>query len=325
MLAAVLFFILETAVSDVKPLLPFYLDQNVLSQLQPDSPQREDMLSMLNVVRDGGGGFVYSYIHVDEILASGRPEVFVAILEELDARYVDLKQGDFEVSSDSPRQVILEDDGTTAEARNALMQALKLSQYAMEWMPRVDAEELVEELGDGIESYIQRLDSVPPSKRVGLQKLAENCGDQVRSLNLDMLRKRDARAREELKEKLPRSQAEIDQIPDEECVEFLFERAGDSAIVRSFPKHDWDIYRRSDGSVTGLAFVLYAMGLVRAKDAEKGEFKPFVSQFRDCMHIDFAAHCAAFVTFDRKAARLARAVYSYVGTPAKVLELAVKK
>lgn len=318
-------FLLESALPKVKSIIPFYLDQNVLSQLQPDCAQRSDMLGILNPVRDGGGGFVYSHIHIDEILASGRPEVFAAILEELDACYVTLKQGEFEVCQQTPHQVILEREDGSEKAGAALMQALSLSQYALAWMPQADAEELVEELAKGIEEYVRTLEPLPSSQRHLLEKMATDVGAQIRGMNLNLLREEATTARQELREKLPKSQAEIDQIRDEDCVDFLFDCAGDSSIQRSFPKHDWEIYRRSDGSITGLAFMLYAMGLVRAKEAEKGAPKPFISQFRDCMHIDFAAHCAAFVTFDRKAARLARAVYGYVGTTAKVLELFVKR
>ncbi|WP_124088479.1 hypothetical protein [Pseudogemmobacter humi] len=65
--------------------LPVYLDQCIISRLQPGSPERDDLLAILRFMTEKGVTFVYSWLNVEESRASSRPEVFSQILDELSA------------------------------------------------------------------------------------------------------------------------------------------------------------------------------------------------------------------------------------------------
>ena len=103
-----------------------------------------------------------------------------------------------------------------------------------------------------------------------------------------------------------------------------------NAIQDQLPQGFWsNIASREEGALSGFAFMLFMCGLIRDKRVRtKGRArreKHFLGQFRDCVHIENAARCAVFVTFDKGAARLAKAVYSYAGIQTEVLHLAIKK
>jgi hypothetical protein len=69
-------------------------------------------------------------------------------------------------------------------------------------------------------------------------------------------------------------------------------------------------------------------GLVRDRRVKKGStesrMQHFRGQFRDGVHIENAARCAVFITCDKGAARLARALYAYTGIETKVVELQIR-
>ncbi|ATX64456.1 hypothetical protein BG454_00250 [Roseinatronobacter bogoriensis subsp. barguzinensis] len=73
--------------------------------------------------------------------------------------------------------------------------------------------------------------------------------------------------------------------------------------------------------------MLFALGIVRDRRvSSKGRArreKHFLGQFRDCQHIEAASRCAAFITFDKGAARLAGAAYAHAGVKTAVCFLSV--
>lgn len=79
-----------------------------------------------------------------------------------------------------------------------------------------------------------------------------------------------------------------------------------------------------EGRLAGFATALFGMGLVK----RKGEFtgrqqeRNFLAQVMDTRHIEAAATCELFCTFDKEAATLAKATYAYAGLNTEVLCMA---
>jgi len=136
-----------------------------------------------------------------------------------------------------------------------------------------------------------------------------------------------------LRERLPENLAQLDEISDEEAVPFVFwclEETDRSVVQERFRRGFWsELKVRETGEMAGLAFLLFMYGLARDRHAKKGRaeerMKHFLGQFRDGIHIENAARCEMFITFDKGAARLARSIYDYAGVKAKVVELKVVK
>jgi hypothetical protein len=102
-----------------------------------------------------------------------------------------------------------------------------------------------------------------------------------------------------------------------------------TALEKQFPQGFWsELDGRETGALAGLAFMLFMCGLVRDKRVKKGSTERraqhFLGQFRDGVHIENAARCAVFITCDKGAARLARALYAYAGVKTQVVKLQIK-
>lgn len=114
-------------------------------------------------------------------------------------------------------------------------------------------------------------------------------------------------------------------------VEFVFGLLDDpdrDEFLKLHPRGFWtDAVGREEGNLTGFAFLLFALGIVRDKRvSSKGRArreKHCLGQFRDCQHIEAASRCAAFITFDKGAARLAKATYAYAGAATQVICLEI--
>ncbi|MDP2062986.1 MAG: hypothetical protein Q8J98_07760 [Phaeovulum sp.] len=136
-----------------------------------------------------------------------------------------------------------------------------------------------------------------------------------------------------LREKLPKNYAQLDEMPDDEVADYLIsclDENDQAAIRKRYPPLFWaDFKTREEGDLTGFAFLQFMMGLVREKRAKKRDqqrrAKYFRTQFQDCRHIETASRCAVFVTFDKGAARLAKAVFAYAGVRTEVVHLEVHR
>lgn len=91
------------------------------------------------------------------------------------------------------------------------------------------------------------------------------------------------------------------------------------AFVELYPEKFAQTRSISTGELVGLSMALFGMGLVRLKGyfSGKRQFSNFASQSRDARHIEEAARCDLFVTFDKDAAELAEATFAYAGFPTK--------
>jgi hypothetical protein len=134
-----------------------------------------------------------------------------------------------------------------------------------------------------------------------------------------------------LRERLPASFAQLDEVPDEQAVSFLFsclDERDRELTQNQFPTGFWSkLEMRETGELTGLAFMLFLCGLVRDRRVKRGpnesRIQYFRGQFRDAVHIENAARCAMFITCDKGAARLARSLYAYAGVETQVVELKI--
>lgn len=101
-------------------------------------------------------------------------------------------------------------------------------------------------------------------------------------------------------------------------VQHLFSNLSPSdfeGITRSFPPRFANKKTLKTGELTGFAFMLFSLGLTKRKGIFSGsaQERKFSAQYRDCRHIEEAALCDDFVTFDHGAAELASVTYAYSG------------
>ncbi|MBW6505213.1 MAG: hypothetical protein K0B00_00530 [Rhodobacteraceae bacterium] len=313
--------------------MPVYLDQNVLSRLQPKSLGRDSLLDSLREMAKSGAVYVYSFVHVAESRASGRAEVFAAILDEIDACFLEPKSmNDAEVtlSRCRAREMLLAEHGFLDDAVRGMEVMLKLIQFALGWLGELEERVLLDELQAEINSVWASLGrELPESWRAKLEPAWHEMSDTIQGLPLHQLRAEGRAEQRSLRGLLPNNYAQLDEKPSETAASFIFARLDENErrkIQEVFPLGFWsEIEKREDGLLAGFSFMLFIHGLVRdrrtrAKGRDRRE-KHFLGQFRDCQHIEAATCCRAFVTFDSGAARLAKAAYAYAGATTEVIHL----
>lgn len=314
-----------------------YLDQNVLSRLQDGAAGRESVLELLDALTSRGAVFAYSDIHVDESRASMQPNAFVNIIEGISAHYLaasDLTEPQIALSSNRARDLILAKPDTVDEVKRMLERLLGTVQLCMGWLDGVDANTLKEELEQGIHEIWASLEKDLPSDLFNL--LADGKAEMLKStknMPLEHVEEEAKQALDLLRRKLPKNFAQLDAIPDEEAVEYLFSQLDgkELATIRSdYPPKFWATFAtRQEGKLAGFTFMLFVMGLVRNPDVKKRDRqrreKHFLGQFNDCQHIEKASRCAMFLTFDKGAARLAKSVYAYAGVRTAVIHLNISQ
>lgn len=312
-----------------------YLDQNVFSRMQEGRDERQSVLDALRILSGKGAIFVYSTVHIDECRGSDQPEAFVDIIEGVSARYLEQSpatETQMTLSPNRARGLILAEPDLADEAARMMTDSLKLLQFVQGWLGDVEAKALKEEIIEGIGAFWKSLENELPREMLDL--LANDKDEMltsIRGMQLEQLRGETLESGMRLREKLPKSYAQLDEMPDDKVADYLISRLdkNDHAAIRKrYPPLFWaDLKTREEGDLTGLAFLLFMMGLVREKRAKKRDpqrrAKYFRTQFQDCRHIEAASRCAVFVTFDKGAARLAKAVYAYAGVGTMVVHLEV--
>jgi hypothetical protein len=323
-------------VDDEDATFSVYLDQNVYSRLREGEPLRENLLERFGNLATAGALFVYSDLHIEECRASDRPASFVAAFEAISASWCD-----FDSAAKTPFEPVsiyalekLRAPWDAAEGMTQLIYNLtRIPQFAAGWSGEHGADNLRRDLEDEVTAFIQTCRKHDPLfAAIVAPMLQQRLPEILNDLDLQALRA-DARVNyERLAEKLPNF-AQLDQMPDEDVVQYIFnclDAEGRSHVSLQFPRGFWsDPAQRKIGAFTGFAFKLFMMGLTREKKVKsKGISKRqryFIGQFRDCRHIENAARCATFMTFDKGAARLARATYAYAGIETNVCLLATQK
>jgi hypothetical protein len=314
-----------------------YLDQNVFSRLQDGAAGRESVLELLDALTSKGAVFVYSDIHVDESRASNQPKAFVDIIEGISGYYLaayNITDPQITLSPNRARDLILAMPDTVHEVQRMLERLMGEVQFCMGWLDGLDANILKEELKQGIQEIWGALEKDLPSELFNL--LAGGKTEILRTtenMPLQQLKEEARQALDLLRKKLPKNNAQLDAIPDEEAVEYLFSQLDgkELATIRSdYHPQFWATFAtRQEGKLAGFAFMLFVMGLVRNPDVKKRDRqrreKHFLGQFNDCQHIEKASRCAMFLTFDKGAARLAKSVYAYAGVRTAVIHLNISQ
>lgn len=313
--------------------IPVYLDQNVYSLLREGEGAREDLLRILGLMSEKGALFVYSMIHVDECRASERPEAFVDVIEAISAYFLEPSAAHDTIVTLSPnraREFILAETDITHAAARRMEDLLKPMQFAVGWLGGLEANALRKELLDGIQSFWSVLKKELPHEALAvLEQGKAEILSSLKDMPFQQLRDETSESNKRFRKHLPESYAQLDAVPDGEVVEYLVSRLDSyeqSEIRRNYPPKFWSrIETRKEGDLAGFAFMLFMMGLVRDSKVKKGNRarreKRFGAQFRDCQHLETATLSAVFVTFDKGAVRLAKAIYSYAGVSTQVVHL----
>jgi len=314
-----------------------YLDQNVLSRLREGEPGSDLLRDALNKMGAQGVVFVYSMIHVDESRASGSPEAFVGALSAISAWYIEPQAHDghrVALSAGRAEELLLADRDLLHEASRTMENLLKPMHFAMGWLDGVDETSLREELVEGVNEFWDALEmELPEENRIQLTGGKRAMLASISDIPLEKVRGEAEVSIDRIRARLPENYAQLDAIPADQVVEFVLGVLDDpdrDELLKLYPRGFWtDAHGREEGNLTGFAFMLFALGIVRDKRvSSKGRArreKHFLGQFRDCQHIEAASRCAALITFDKGAARLAQATYAYAGVATQVICLEIRE
>jgi len=282
--------------------------------------------------------FVYSSIHVEVCRASGRPEEFVQVMEDLPAYFLEPASAAYTQLAPSPgraRDLILAKPEIEDLSQRRMEDILKVFHFASGGLDE-NVQELKDEMISGNEEFwttLQQSDDLTILDEKTRGEVLYNClvaSEGMKGLIQNLpFQQFSAELKEgfsHLKANLPTNFAQLDEMPAEEVTPYIiscFDKKTKEEFQEQYPQGFWsDIEDRKYGDLAGFSFALFMVGLVRDRRIKKGEKskreKHFPGQFRDCMHIEHAARCAVFITKDKGAARLAKAVYAYAGVQTQV-------
>ncbi|KUJ76725.1 hypothetical protein [Ruegeria profundi] len=321
-----------------------YLDQGPISHLRRS--QSGSTLFRAAIERLDSWAITFSDTHVREILRSDRPLEFIEALEGIGAYYLPpvtnlpkIEIRSTALKANIVREVIPEEIDFTLKSHLANEKILRLLAALHMGAGFLDIENEREEILHSIDGYIEAFrqemhiiceNEFDPSEIVEMVRSQfEPIKNEINDLSISQLDTEARNFHREFKKQKPRSQAELDQIPDDEIAEYLFSKLPDSVGIDSFYPREFGRAEIEAGSISSFAFLLFSLGVAAFERPKKGGqsryLERFISQFRDCEHIENASRCHVFLTGDSRAARLARATYSYAGLPTEVLKLEVAK
>jgi len=323
-----------------------YFDQNILSHLREGKRARDELRRLLDKLSGDDTLFVYSMTHVHEIRDSSQPESFVRVIEETPVYLMEFQQASDRRTAFSlgrAHELLLSPEDSVHHASRAIEEILKVVHSSSGWLGDVEAQVLLGEIVTNWDAYWNSLQSDFDVEISGMKNSAEvrhlveaarrAITESIRALPLQEDRAELTAALARLRERLPKNPAQLDEVPDESAVPFVFSCLDDrdqEGMRAHYPQGFWNRWEtRETGKLAGLAFGLFVCGFVRDRRVKSGtnerRYKHFRGQYRDCIHIENAARCGAFVTCDNRAARLARSLYAYAGVNTKVLELTLPK
>jgi hypothetical protein len=327
---------LNTVLNNCDIQVPVYLDQNVFSRLQEDDVARQDTLDLLRLINSKGAIFAYSMIHVAECRDSEKPEIFVAAIEAISAYFLEessVTDTKITLSPNRAGELILREPDILDEAGWIMEYLLKPIHFSTGWLGETETQELQDELISGVVSFWNWFEKEIPYGKTFSDAGKSEMIKMVNTIPLQRLADEGRDSNQRFRKNLPQNYAQLDAVKSEEVVEYLFSQLPENEqphIKNTYPPRFWSkVEIRKEGDLASLAFLLFLMGLVRDPRMRKKERKRreqhFRGQFRDCRHIEAAARCSIFITFDKGAARLAKAVYAYAGVKTEVLLLSVLK
>lgn len=267
-------------------------------------------------------------------------------MEDLPAYLVEFESASDEaitLSLDRARGLLLEPEDATHRAKRLIEDLIKIWHFASGWLDKTEAGELKKDLARDVAAFWEDMKWDVEGNVFGaeleqhtikmLNQAQKEMMAVVKNLSFDETREGWQNEFAKLRERLPANYAQLDEVPNEDAVSFVFSRLdeqGRKDVERLFPQGFWsELEGRETGALSGLAFLLFMCGLVRNRRVKKGSTKQrtqyFRGQFRDGIHIENAARCAVFITCDEGAARLARSLYAYAGVKTEVIELQIKQ
>ena len=324
--------------------LPIYLDQNVLSHLREGKSAREVLSRLLGKLGEKNVVFVYSMTHVHECRDSAQPETFVQVMEDLPVYFMEFQDASEQqatLSLGRARELLLEAEDATHQAARVMEGLLKVMHFARGWLGDADVQAITDEMTTEMEELWETLlhdlewdlieAEVAEQAKCAFVAAQSEMALIIKDLPFEQARAESKLGWAALNAGLPASFAQLDEVPDERAVSFVFscfDGRDRELIENQFPQGFWkEPAMRETGHLAGLAFMLFLCGLVRDRRVKKGanekRVQHFRGQFRDGVHIENAAKCAAFITCDEGAARLARSLYAYAGVETKVIELTI--
>jgi len=322
-----------------------YVDQNILSHLREGENAKEEIAGLLKTLQEKNAVVVYSMTHVDECRASSRPEQFVEVMEELPVYLLEVQNASDKqatLSLGRARELLLKPEDASHRAKRLIEKLLHVFHFASGWLGETEAQELKSEMAAEMTDFWEDLrrdvdwDVLEPEAREQAERallVAQGeMGALIESIPFEQVRDEAEKGLIGLKERLPANYAQLDEIPDEKAVSFVFsclEEQDRKAVKSKYAQGFWSRPEgRQTGELAGLAFMLFMCGFVRDRRVKKGNterrIKHYRGQFRDGVHIENAARCAVFITCDKGAARLARSLYAYTGIETKVVELRIR-
>ncbi len=316
-------------------LKPIYIDQNVLSALQKSREERDFLLQLFRDLRQKENCiFVFSDVLVSECQQSTNAAEFADILVELEAVFfenaLDVSSSELRLVGGKAHSLVLCDQDVAEQAMAILNQFLIPVQYSMGWLSQSDEAELKLDMRAEVERFFAQVaKDVPTEFASQLRSGKEQIFASIDELDWSSLSAESNDAYRKLRSRLPDNYAQLDDVPDNEVAQLIigsFEPQDRDGITQLYPAEFWsDLNDREYGALSSFAFMLSLTGLVRDKRVRKGEkgrrLQHFLGQWRDCQHIEIAARCQAFLTFDKDAARLAKSVYAYSGVSTEVIHL----
>lgn len=315
--------------------LTIYLDQNLLGDLLDGAPAKSKVENALAYFREKGAVYVYSDVHVEECRAFYEPKQFVQVIRELNGYYLPSKGEqvhDRVAKPNMAKELLLRESDFEEECVIWLNHHLLISQYMLGWLGELEAKELVNEIGTGIDIWAAKAER----ETQGLFKASiarEQLLDAFLSIDLDKLKREGFEIQPRTEREWNQRFSLIDATKPEDIVELVFSLIDDEAaqyLRRMFPKGAWPhgAYHEP-GTLTGLAFFLFCQGVGRDSKVKSGtqtrRRNRFLAQYRDCRHIEEAASCSVLLSRDRRAIKLARAVYCYAGVETVAKEVTILK
>lgn len=291
---------------------------------------------MIGKCREVGGIFIFSQAHVEECKASRRPQEFVRILESLDAYYLrswDDTQFKQTLESKRASDLILAPPDATDLLVRQFSDSINVLNFAIDGLGSLEADSVLNEIANDLESaWIEMSQDIPFLFRWAFDAKREEAINLIRNFPAQQFRDQMAPWKKAFRSRLPQNLAQLDNVPAEKVIDYmvgLLDDESKSGFVQEFPRDFLKRESHSFGVLTGFAFMLFALDLVRDKRTKSGilskRHQHFLGQFRDCQHIEYASRCDVFLTNDKGAARLAKSIFSYAGTQTAVWHLTTSK
>jgi hypothetical protein len=316
-----------------------YLDQNIVSALRNGQPLQATLMKIMDGIVGLGGVPVYSWIHEREILQSNRPTEYVDVLESIGAGYLPAT-GEQKIPHPTPRNI---ENGRPSERISlepdplnriltSMEEMVQLMNFIQGGLEGIDARELLGAVSESAtDALMALLDDVPEELKDEVRPLLEQAARDIaayaNSIPLSDLRNETTNELLLWKDSLPNF-AQVDQIPASKVVSYILAQLKADQrydLLHTYPPNFHRSTMGQDGMLVGFSFQMFTLGLVREPETKKGKIekrnKHYLGQFRDCLHIEEAAQCNSFYTLDKKAARLAEAVYAYAGVQTEVILL----